>query len=209
MLSPLPVYLDETTAGTPLAPRPETLEGRVIGLLPNWRPSAVKLLEAVGQLLAERYRLQAVVMEQPARELPQRTGGLIDALGSTLDDLAERVDVVITATGDWGSCSTWCSHVTPALEKRGIPTVMIATHTFTNFARRLAATQGCPYIVIAETPNPIRQLDETTLRQRAEAMLDTITFGLTQPPIAIQRSIEKIVTEQIHPHGVVRAALPV
>jgi hypothetical protein len=100
MLSPLPVYLDETSAGTALAPRPETLDGRVIGLLPNWRPSAVKLLEAVGQLLSERYRLQAVVTEQPARELPQRTGGLVDALGSSLDALAQRVDVVITATGD-------------------------------------------------------------------------------------------------------------
>jgi hypothetical protein len=100
MLSPFPVYLDETTEGTALAPRPETLDGRVVGLLPNWRPSAVKLLEAVGQLLSERYRVQAVVMEQPARELPQRTGGLIDALGGTLDDLARRVDVAITATGD-------------------------------------------------------------------------------------------------------------
>jgi len=100
MLSPLPVYLDETTAGTALAPRPETLDGRVIGLLPNWRPSAVKLLEAVGQLLSERYHLRAVVIEQPARELPQRTGGLIDALGSTLDELARRADVVVTATGD-------------------------------------------------------------------------------------------------------------
>jgi hypothetical protein len=100
MLSPLPVYLDETTEGTPLASRPETLNGRVVGLLPNWRPSAVKLLEAVGQLLSERYHVQALVMEQPARELPQRTGGLIDALGGTLDDLASRVDVVITATGD-------------------------------------------------------------------------------------------------------------
>jgi hypothetical protein len=100
MLSPLPVYLDESTAGTPLTPRPETLDGRIVGLLPNWRPSAVKLLEAVGQLLSERYRLQAVVMEQPARELPQRTGGLIDAMGGSLDDLAGRVDVVITATGD-------------------------------------------------------------------------------------------------------------
>ncbi len=100
LLSPLPVYLDELTIGTPLTPRPDTLDGRVVGLLPNWRPSAVKLLEAVGQLLAERYRLQAVIMEQPARELPQRTGGLIDALGSTLDELAKRVDVVITATGD-------------------------------------------------------------------------------------------------------------
>jgi hypothetical protein len=100
MLSPLPVYLDETTAGTALALRPETLDGRVVGLLPNWRPSAVKLLEAVGQLLSERYHLQAVIIEQPARELPQRTGGLIDALGGTLDSLARRADVVVTATGD-------------------------------------------------------------------------------------------------------------
>jgi hypothetical protein len=60
----------------------------------------VKLLAAVGQLLSERYHLEAVVMEQPVRELPQRTGGLIDALGATLDGLAGRVDVVITATGD-------------------------------------------------------------------------------------------------------------
>jgi hypothetical protein len=100
MLSPLPVYLDEAVEGMPLAPRPETLHGRVVGLLPNWRPSAVKLLQAVGQLLQERYDLQAVVMEQPVRELPQRTGRLIDAMGTLLDDLAKRVDVVVTATGD-------------------------------------------------------------------------------------------------------------
>jgi hypothetical protein len=100
MLSPLPVYRDETTAGTPLAPRPDTLDGGVVGLLPNWRPSALKLLQMVGQLLSERYRLQAIVLEQPARELPQRTGGLIDALAGSLDDLAKRVDVVVTATGD-------------------------------------------------------------------------------------------------------------
>jgi hypothetical protein len=100
MLSPLPVYLDETTDTLPLAPRPETLNGRVVGLLPNWRPSAVTLLEAVGKLLGERYRLQALVLEQPARELPQRTGRLIDAMEDKLNDLAKRVDVVITATGD-------------------------------------------------------------------------------------------------------------
>ena len=86
---------------------------------------------------------------------------------------------------------------------------MITTHTFTSFARRLAATQGCPYVLIAETPNPIRQLDEATLRQRAEAMLDTIVFGLTQPPAAIQRRLEAIAAQQIRPEGVVRAALPV
>ena len=100
LLSPLPAYLDETTAGIPLAPRPETLNGRVVALLPNWRPSATKILQAVGSLLEERYRIKALVLEQPARELPQRTGGLIDAIRDQLDDLAKRADVVITATGD-------------------------------------------------------------------------------------------------------------
>ena len=100
MLSPLPVYLDEAGDGIMLAPRPETLAGRVVGLLPNWRPSALQILEAVGKLLAEKYPVGSVIMEQPARELPQRTGGLIDAMGGKLDELARRVDVVVTATGD-------------------------------------------------------------------------------------------------------------
>ncbi len=100
MLSPLPVYLDETAAGGKLAPRPATLDGKVVGLLPNWRPSAVHILQALGALLGERYRLKAVVMEQPVRELPIRTGKLLDTLHEKLDDLARRADVVITATGD-------------------------------------------------------------------------------------------------------------
>ena len=100
MLSPLPVYLDEAAAGSGLAPRPATLDGKVLGLLPNWRPSAVHILRAVGRLLEERYRLKAVVMEQPVRELPIRTGKLLDTMRETLDDLARRVDVAVTATGD-------------------------------------------------------------------------------------------------------------
>jgi hypothetical protein len=86
---------------------------------------------------------------------------------------------------------------------------MITTHTFTSFARRLAATQGCPFVVIAETPNPIRQLDDVTLRERAQAMLDTIIAGLTQPPEVIRCRMQAVAAQQIHPAGVVRAALPV
>jgi len=83
-----------------LASRPETLDGRVVGLLPNWRPSAVVILEAVGRLLKERYKLRGVVMEQPSREVPHGTSGLIDALGNRLNDIGKRVDVMVTATGD-------------------------------------------------------------------------------------------------------------
>ena len=86
---------------------------------------------------------------------------------------------------------------------------MITTDTFTNFARRLAATQGFPYVVIAETPNPIRQLDEVTLQKRVEGMIDTIIEGLTQPADVIRRRNQKIADEQIRPAGVVRSALPV
>lgn len=100
MLTPVAEYLDETTPSSMIAARPATLDGKVIGLLPNWRPSAVHILKAIGTLLEERYRLKALVMEQPVREIPLRDGKLLDTLGERLDDLARRVDVVITATGD-------------------------------------------------------------------------------------------------------------
>lgn len=100
VVSPLPVYLDESGPQNRLAPRPATLDGKIIGLLPNWRPSAVEILRAIGMLLGERYRLKDLVVEQPVRELPIRTGKLLDTMHGQLDDLAKRVDVVITATGD-------------------------------------------------------------------------------------------------------------
>ena len=100
MVSPLPVYLDESGPSSKLAPRSATLDGKIVGLLPNWRPSAVEILRAIGALLGERYRVRDLVMEQPVRELPIRTGKLLDTMRHQLDDLAGRVDVVITATGD-------------------------------------------------------------------------------------------------------------
>ena len=100
ILSPLAVYLDEIATGSALAARPPTLDGKVVGLLPNWRPSAIHILKAVGELLEKRYRVKALVMEQPVRELPIRTGKLLDAMHAHLDDFARRVDVAITATGD-------------------------------------------------------------------------------------------------------------
>jgi len=100
MVSPQAVYLDEAAAAGSLAARPSSLEGKIVGLLPNWRPSAVHILREVGKLLEERYKLKAVVMEQPVRELPIRTGKLLDTMRETLDSFASRVNVAITATGD-------------------------------------------------------------------------------------------------------------
>lgn len=99
MVSPLATYLDEIIDSR-LAPRPATLDGKVVGLLPNWRPSAIHVLKSLGELLQERYRLKGIVLEQPVRELPLRAGKLLDTMKERLDGLAGRVDVVITASGD-------------------------------------------------------------------------------------------------------------
>jgi len=85
---------------------------------------------------------------------------------------------------------------------------MVVTDTFARFARRMSSTQGFPYVVIAETPNPIRQLEPEALRPRAEAMIQTVIDGLTLPPTELQARM-KGVLEQIHPQGVARSAGPI
>jgi hypothetical protein len=97
----LPEYLDERAVdASSLAPRPPALAGKVIGLLPNWRPSAVHILEAIEVLIKERCNPRAVLLEQMLREVPIRTGKLLDGMREQLDDFARRVDVAIIATGD-------------------------------------------------------------------------------------------------------------
>jgi hypothetical protein len=86
---------------------------------------------------------------------------------------------------------------------------MIVTDTFTQFGRRMASTEGGPYIVIADTPNPIRQLEPDALRVRADKMMPVIIEGLTTPAGEIERRMAGIARGQIRPQGVVRSSVPV
>jgi hypothetical protein len=86
---------------------------------------------------------------------------------------------------------------------------MIATDTFVKFGRRIASTQGCPYVFIADTPNPIQDLGQDELRKRAEAMLSAVIDGLTLPTAEIERRLKDHVKQQIRPQGIVRSSLPV
>ena len=84
----------------------------------------------------------------------------------------------------------------------------MVTDKFSTFARRMSSTQGFPYVVIAETPNPIRQLESEALRTRAEAMIQAVIDGLTLPPAELQARMQPLVDE-MHHHGVARSAVPV
>ena len=85
---------------------------------------------------------------------------------------------------------------------------MVVTDMFSKFARRMSSTQGFPYVVIAETPNPIRQLEPAALRPRAEAMIQSVIDGLTLPPAELQARMQHLI-KHIHPQGVARSPVPV
>ena len=85
---------------------------------------------------------------------------------------------------------------------------MVVTDMFAKFARRMSSTQGFPYVIIAETPNPIRQLDAEALRLRAQAMIQTVIDGLTLPGAELQARM-KDVLKDIQPQGAARSSVPV
>ena len=92
------------------------------------------------------------------------------------------------------------------MERHGIPTVIVATDTFVQFVRRMAGTQGCPHVAIAETPNPVRGLDPEALRARVEAMMPAVVDGLTLQPAELERVAREASNARPRP---VRASQPV
>ena len=89
--------LDPTSPPLPvdasMAERPDTLNGKVLGLLDNHKLNANNLLDDIEQLLSERYEFAEVVRSfKPDVSRP--------APSDTLDELIEQCDVAVTAIGD-------------------------------------------------------------------------------------------------------------
>ncbi len=100
LLSPLPTYLDEAGADGTLAQRPSSLDGKTLGLMPNWRPAAASILNALGELLGQRYNLKHIVAEPAVFASLNQGKQLVETMRAQLDAFASRVDVAITASGD-------------------------------------------------------------------------------------------------------------
>lgn len=89
--------LDPTVEALPdntlLAPRPDDLNGKVVGLLANGKRNADELLDAVLSLIQDTYEIKEVIRlnkRDQSRPAPQHI----------MDELLEKCDFVITATGD-------------------------------------------------------------------------------------------------------------
>ena len=89
--------LDPTVEAIPasavISPRPDTLDGAVVGLLSNGKRNADALLEMVHEVLADRFEFGEVFERDKgnaSRPCPT----------DMMEELAERCDLVITASGD-------------------------------------------------------------------------------------------------------------
>ena len=76
-----------------IAQRPQSLDGMVIGLLSNNKPNSELLLRDVADLVGQQYKIKEVV---EANKGSHR----VPAPAEMIADLAERCDVVITATAE-------------------------------------------------------------------------------------------------------------
>ncbi|MDP6184044.1 MAG: hypothetical protein QF609_09515 [Gammaproteobacteria bacterium] len=76
-----------------MADRPTTLNGAVVGLMANSKKNAEPLLEAIYDVLSERF-------EFGGRHAVNKGNASAPAEPEFLDKLASEVDVVITSNGD-------------------------------------------------------------------------------------------------------------
>ena len=76
-----------------LADRPETLDGSIVGLLANGKRNSEELLKYVYEILNEKHNLGVMITDNKgnaSRPCPP----------DLLQNMAEKCDVVITASGD-------------------------------------------------------------------------------------------------------------
>ncbi len=76
-----------------MAPRVESLEGRTLGILHNFKPNADLVLERIEERLRERFAIQAVVRRR-------KSNAASGAPPDMLAELGDQCDLVINGVGD-------------------------------------------------------------------------------------------------------------
>jgi hypothetical protein len=165
-----PSDADNASAGLPLAPRLETLEGKTVGLWSNQKLNASRLLEFIREELAKDYNFSIVHgTYDPGRLMDDHEWGDLPSC-----------DAVILANGDCGACSTSGIANAIEIEKRGIPAVLVSTTPFTDAVITTTGMSNMPSIEWAIVDHPIGSLDEESVRQRAQqaaSQIPAVMFG--------------------------------
>lgn len=75
----------------------------------------------------------------------------------------------------------WCIHTSTALEKRGIPTVTIATDGMADMGQQTARELGFDAMPILTVPHAASLMTEPEIEKVAESIVDQIIYILSEP----------------------------
>ncbi len=163
--------LDPTEAGAPsqrpeLVDLPTGLSGVRFGLLDNGKPNSDRFLG----LLAERFRAYGAV-PYGSRRKPS-IGRL--APRHLVEELAAACDLVVTGVGDCAGCCSCSVQDGIAVERHGVPTVVVATTEFLTTARISATAAGVPDYPFTVIEHPLGSASLAQLGEQADRAMDQI-----------------------------------
>lgn len=159
-------------AGTPLAPRLDTLNGKVLGLLSNSKPNAEIALRAVAEKIKETYP------DLKIRLYP----GSIRFEPELLRRAIEESDALIGATADCGACTSWLIHDGAQAEKAGVPQVTIVARGFERDTDTSAKVFGVPELRYVVVPRVFTALTAEQAAEQTLPLTDEIVAALTSSP---------------------------
>lgn len=172
---PVPEY---STPVVPLARRPDTLDGKVIGFLDGWgrrmddgTVGMYPLMEALKDLLAQRYDLANVIWIHKPKAASSPTS-------EQMKMLLEECDVVINGVCLSGGCTAGSVRDAVELEKLGLPTVTIAHTEYEHLARSLASNLGLPELPLFVVATPVGgnvNDDTDSVADRLAEVLEALT----------------------------------
>lgn len=172
VLNPTADYYGERSGS--LAPRPERLDGKVLGLLWNGKPGGDVALRTVGDMARS---------EIPGVEIRFCQGSL-PSPESTLAEL-RKCDAVVACTADCGSCTSWTTHDCALLERDGVPTTIIVSAGFERDLEASARAFGVPGMRYVAVPSVYNNIPEERAVRQTELAVPEILKSL------IDGSLEK------------------
>lgn len=155
-------------AGFPLAQRPTELSNRKIGLLWNGKPMGDVALKTAGELLSQR--LQGVTTTFYSGSIP--------CAASLLEKIAAECDVVVGCTADCGGCTSWMAHDCIQLERKGIPTVVIASAGYEDVFEASARAFSMPNVPYVVVPRVFNNLDTDKAAAQVKPVIEEVMARL-------------------------------
>jgi hypothetical protein len=155
-----------------MAPQLASLNGAVVGMIDNAKIGTQRLYDFIEEILRTEYG----VRECLRRRKPDATRPVPEAMLMEL----RGADAILSAIGDWGSCSSCSLHDAIEAERLGIPAVAIITDRFARTAQAVSRVNGLTDYPFAVITHPVANNDDAVLRGKARAAVQAIVRLLTE-----------------------------